>query len=291
MTETSGSRILDRGYRPFEGPRGGRANAVRSVAVQGFRSVLGLGRPARTKILPVASAAIAYVPAIVFVGLAVLVPGGILDPNEVASYASSYGFIISALVLFTALVAPSALTSDRRNGMLGLYLSTPLTRSTYLLAKALSVGTVLLIVTLGPPLLILIGYSFEGAGPSGVLGFSGVLGRILLSGLAISAVYSGVSMAVASLTDRQAVASAAIVFVLLVSGTLTTTLVENTSAPDELQLANLVSVPFELVFRIFGENGPMPELATLGVVTANIGWALLGWGFTWWRYRTMAVAR
>jgi len=291
VTETGGPRILDRGYRPFEGRRGGPVNAVRSVAVQGFRSVLGIGRPARTKILPVAAAAIAYVPAIVFVGLAVLVPGGILDPNDVASYASSYGFIISALVLFTALVAPSALTSDRRNGMLGLYLSTPLTRSTYLLAKAISVGTVLLIVTLGPPLLILIGYSFESAGPSGVLGFLGVLGRIVLSGLAIGAVYSGVSMAVASLTDRQAVASAAIVFVLLVSGTLTTTLVENTSAPDELQLANLVSVPFELVYRIFGEASPMPELATAGVILANVGWAVAGWGFTWWRYRTMAVTR
>ena len=59
---------------------------------------LGLGRPARHKIFPVIAVVIAYVPAIVFVGIAVLIPGDILDPNEVADYPGYYGFITLATI-------------------------------------------------------------------------------------------------------------------------------------------------------------------------------------------------
>ena len=150
MNMRGDAQIAARGFQPYEGPRSGVAGAIRSVSVESVRATLGLGRPARTKIFPVAAVAIAYVPAIVFVGISVLIPGDLLDPNEVADYAGYYGFITLAIILFAALVAPEVLVSDRRNGMLAMYLSTPLHRGTYLASKAIAVGATLGLVTLVP---------------------------------------------------------------------------------------------------------------------------------------------
>ena len=177
---------------------------------------------------------IAYLPAIVFVGIAVLVPGDILDPEEVADYPGYYGFIILAIVLFAALVAPEVLVSDRRNGMLAMYLSTPLDRRTYLVAKAVAVIATLGLVTLGPPLLLLIGYTVEGAGPDGLDGWLWTLVRIVLSGVAISAALAAVSMAASSLTDRRAFAAIGIVLLVLASPILATALVEGADLSPSL---------------------------------------------------------
>ena len=89
--------------------------------------------PRRSKILPVLAALLAYVPAIVFVGLAALLPRTTFLENDLLpTYAEYYGFITSAIVVFVAFVAPEVLCTDRRTGMLGLYLASPLTRYTYL---------------------------------------------------------------------------------------------------------------------------------------------------------------
>ncbi len=294
MTTVPGddARILDRGYRTYDGERGGSLNAMRTVSIQGLRAVLGIGRPAKAKILPVISAIIAFVPAVVFVGLAVLLPGGVLDPNEIATYSDYYGFIISALALFTALVAPEVLTADRRTGMIGLYLSTPLTRSTYLVAKLAAVGVTLAIVTIGPPLLLLIGYTFENEGPDGFIEWWKVLLRIVASGIVVSGVYAGVSMAFASMTDRRSLASAGVVLSLVVSAAVTSALVDAADMSRNLFLLNLLVAPFELVSRIYGENnGSEPGIATASVVLANLAWVVAGLGFTWWRYQRMEVTK
>jgi len=294
MTEpaTEEARILDRGYRPYDGDRGASLNAIRTVATHDFRSVLGIGRSAKSKILPLVSAAIAFVPAVVFVGLAVLLPDGLLEPDEVADYAGYYTFIISALALFTALVAPEVLTGDRRTGMIGLYLSTPLTRTTYLIAKIVAVALTLAIVTIGPPLLLLIGYTFENAGPDGFIEWMKVFGRIIVSGVAISAVYAGVSLAFSSMTDRRSLASAGVIAALVVSAAVTGTLVGAADMSESLHLLNLLAVPFELVSRIYGENdGPLSSLETVPVVLANLAWITLGLGLTWWRYQNIEVTR
>ena len=293
MTELNRTaQIVERGYRRYDGERTGARGAVRSVAVNGLRAVLGLGRAARHKVLPVVAATMAYLPAVVFVGLAVLLPDNLLDPEEVADYAGYYFFIVAALVLFTAFVAPDALTADRRSGMLALYLSTPLTRTSYLLARSMAVVATLLVVTLGPPLLLLIGYTFEGEGPDGFTGWLGIFWRVVACGVIVAGVYGGVSLALSSFTDRRAVASATIVLFMLVSAALTTTLVETGDLSSNWYLLNLLVAPFELVFRIYGEpDNPQPDMSTTGLWLANLGWIFGSWGTAWFRYRTLSVDR
>lgn len=288
---TTAARIIDRGYRRFEGTRTGARGAIRSVAWNGLRAVLGLGRAARHKILPIVTATMAFVPAIVFVGLAVLLPSDILDPGEIASYADYYGFIVAALLLFTAFVAPDALTADRRSGMLALYLSTPLTRTTYLAARSVAVVGTLLVVTVGPPVFLLIGYSFEGAGPDGFDGWLGILWRAVASGVLIALVYGGVSLALSSFTERRAVASASIVLFILIDAALIAALVEAADYSQNLFLLNILSFPFELVYRIYGEAGPEPEISTAGLWAATTGWIVVSWGTAWWRYQRIKVDR
>jgi ABC-2 type transport system permease protein len=285
------AQIASRGFQPYDGPRSGVAGAIRSVSWESVRSTLGLGRPARAKIFPVASVVIAYVPAIVFVGIAVLIPSNVIEPEQVADYAGYYGFIILAIILFVALVAPEVLVADRRNGMLAMYLSTPLHRGTYLAAKAIAVAATLGLVTLGPPLLVLIGYTIADAGPDGLGDWLIVLLRIVVSAIAVSAALAAISMAASSLTDRRAFAAIGIVLVVLASPILAAALVEGADLSPYWRLISVFSMPFELVSRIYGEPGAFPELSTLSVVAANVAWTVGGLAVVAWRYSKLVIAR
>jgi ABC-2 type transport system permease protein len=239
----------------------------------------------------VISVVIAYLPAVVFIGIAVLIPSDILEPEEVADYPGYYGFIILAIVLFTALVAPEVLVTDRRNGMLAMYLSTPLDRRTYLVAKAVAVAAMLGLVTLLPPVLMLIGYSVENAGPDGLGDWLLTLGRIVLSGVAISAALAAVSMAASSLTDRRAFAAIGIVLVLFATPILAAALVDGADLSPYWRVIDISTMPFELVFRIFGDPGNFPELATWAVLASNVVWTVGGVSIVWWRYSRLVIAR
>lgn len=284
------AQIHDRGYRPYDGERSGVLGAVWSVGWHSMRAVLGIGRPARHKIFPALAAVIAFLPAIVFVGLAALFPVDLLE-GVAPSYSDYLGYVGVALVLFCGLVAPEVLVRDRRDGMFELYLSTPLRRDTYLLAKVGAVMATLAIVTIGPPLLQLIGFTFEGAGPDGIGEWASVFVRIVVSGFALSAVFASVSLAAASLTDRRAFASVGIILVLLVSSAIVDGLVDEADMSVNLELLNLLIIPFELVFRIYGEPGNFPELSTELVVLGNLGWLTASSTVIWLRYRRLAAGR
>jgi len=283
--------ILDRGYRRYEGERSGVAGAIRSVAWHSIRSVLGIGRSARHKIFPVISVLIAYLPALVFVGIAALLPVDMVAEGALPSYADYVGFIGLAIVLFCGMVAPEILVKDRRDGMLGLYLSTPLRRDTYLVAKVSAVMATLTMVTLGPPLLLLIAYTIEGSGPGGLGDWLILLVRIVASGVAISAVFAAVSLAAASLTDRRAFASVGIILLLLGSAAVVGALVDGADMSSNLRVFDLLTMPFELVKRIYGRPGDFPELSTVLVAGSTAAWTIGGSALVWLRYRRLAITR
>lgn len=287
----SEARILERGHRPYDGPRLGTAHAVRSLWIHTMRHLLGLRRPARSKILPVLTIVFAYVPAIVFMGVIGLFGNRMSEPI-VPEYADYYGFVVSAIALFVTFVAPEALCPDRRSRVLSLYLASPLSRRTYLLAKLAAVVTILLAVTLGPPLLLLLGYALQGAGPDGVLGFLGILGRVVASGLFLALIYTSLSMAVSSLTDRRAVAAAGVLLTIIGSSIVTSTLHFALELPRGVLAFNLFRAPFDLVSHIYGEGGLPPTYVPWVVLLAGLGAVtLVSASLVVWRYETMQVTR
>jgi len=269
------ARILDRGYRRYEGERLGLRHSFAMVVLHSVQRVLGIKRTIWQKIVPAGSIALAFIPAIVFVGLAALLDEDLIEEQILPSYAEYYGFVTAAILVFSAFVAPELLCPDRRTGMIGLYLASPLGRDRYLLAKAAAVGVILSIVTVGPVLLLLVSYVLEGSGPDGPVAVLTALARVLLGGVAISALHGALSLGVSSFTDRKAVASAGIVVALLVSSVLAGALVEAGGSPY-LYLLDLSTLPFVLVTRIWGETtgdgSRVDEVATAAVVAANVAW-------------------
>lgn len=290
-----GARILDRGYRPYEGRRTGSTGAFRALVVHSAQRALGLRRPATQKILPLLSVVIAYVPAIVFVGLSVLIQDTLVaNSNVVPSYAEYYSFISAAIVVFSAFVAPELLCTDRRTGMLGLYLASPLDRNSYLAGKAVAVIGLLGLVTLGPPLLMLVAFTLIGQGPDGPAAVVRLFGEIVAAGAAVALVQGALSLAVSSTTTRKAAASAGVILILLASTAVANALVDGAGAAPEVYCLDLLQMPFELVRRIYGEVSPdssIAEVPTATLVAAYTGWTVLFAGFTWFRYRRVQVDR
>jgi len=295
VSDGNDARILDRGYRPYDGPRTGTSGAVRSLLTYSMRRAVGLRRPLSAKVLPTISVFIAYVPAIVFVGITVLFEDVLIsEPDILPTYSDYYGFITAAIVVFTAFVAPELLCGDRRDRMLGLYLASPLTRDSYLGAKAIAVMVVLGLVTVGPVLFLLLARSIAGTGPDGPAEVIELLWKIILAGFVIAALQTGLSLAVASTTTRRAAASAAIILILIGSAAVSGTLLDTSDAPEGVFLLNLFVLPFELVRRIYGDvlvTDEVTDLSTNVLIVGYVGWTVLFAGIAWVRYRRIEVTR
>ncbi len=290
-----GARIVDRSYRPYDGERLGASHSIGVLVRHGVERALGRRRTVWAKLLALAVIAMSFLPAIVFVGLAALLPQDDLRDLVLPSYGEYYGFVTTAIVLFSAFVAPELLCTDRRSGMLGLYLASPLSRRTYLAARAGAVGIVLAIVTLGPPLLLLIALTLQGAGPDGPGGVALVFVRILGAGVGVAAPTAALSLAVASTTDRRAAASAGVILVLLVSSAAANTLISGAGVPDEVGLFDLFGLPFEVATRIHGEansgSDGLPAVSTPLVLGAAVVWTAAFAGYALWRHDRMQVRR
>ncbi|MGI9622676.1 MAG: ABC transporter permease [Acidimicrobiales bacterium] len=289
------AQVHDLGYREYDGQRAGVGSAMTTLGIHAGQRVLGLKRSARHKILPVIVIIIAFIPAIVFVGMAAFLPTSLLEEDILPSYAEYYGFIFTAIFLFASFVAPEAICTDRRTGMLALYLASPLNRTTYIVSKMAAVAVVLMTITLLPEVGLLVAYTIEGAGPDGIDGFVETLARITLAGVIFALFYAALTSAIASFTPRRGIASAAIVIVLIVPGIIISSILDATDVADELGLLNVSFLPFRAAWWILqGEpsdergleqvSGALATLVTLGAT------ALFA-GITWYRYQKLEVER
>jgi len=269
------ARILDRGYRRYSGDRRGVGGAVRTLVLHSVQRALGLRRSAWAKVLPFGIVLLAYVPAIVFVGIVSLVPDRELIDFALPTYATYFSYMQLLVVLFVAFVAPEVLCTDRRTGMLGIYLSSPLTRDTYLAAKALATAAVLAFVTVGPPLVMLVAFIIQGEGPDGPDEVALTLLRILGAGLSISVLYTALSMGLSSLTDRKAFATAGLILLFLMSNVVTGVLVGALGADDGVLVLNIFVLPFALVEKIHGESGDFQQVTVTACVLGALAWTLV----------------
>ena len=282
------ARIIDRGYRRYTGPRTGVSGAMRTVVRQSIQRSLGLRRSPWAKILPIATVLISYVPAIVFIGQVALIPEEELTGLTLPTYGEYFPFIQAALVLFISFVGPEVLCTDRRTGMLGLYLAGPLDRGRYLLAKAAAVLGVMLLMTLAPPLFLMIAYAVEGLGPSATE-LPGLALRIVVTGLSVAVLFGAVGLGAASLTARKAIAGVLVALLVLVPGIVAEIAIESGGAPDALSLLGLLNLPTELALRVFGEDpsegAAIGRVSTALVVAGVAAWTAAGAAVTWLSYR------
>ena len=288
MTE---ARIHDRGYLAYDGPRHGPGRAMVVLSYHTVQRVLGLKRSNWQKVLPAITLLIVFVPAIVFIGLAALMPDS--SDFELTDQTGYYVLIVWILFLFTSFVTPEAICTDRRSGMLGLYLASPLGRDTYLAAKFAAIVVVLGIMTIGPTLLMLIAFTLDGSGPDKVIDWLIEFGRVLASGLAMAAFWGALSLAVSSLTARRTLASVAIFVSLLVSAAVGDGLAQGAELGNSFALLNMVTLPIETVYRIYGEvntdGPPIRHVETLPILLTFLGLIVVfGW-FARWRYQRIEV--
>lgn len=287
LAESADAKIFDRGYRRYDGVRLPVRGAVFTLYLASLQRILGLRRGAKAKILPVLTIVISYLPAVSFIGLASLLPDRLT--SALPGYHEYYGFVIAAILLFVAFVAPEALCTDRRQKILGIYMSSPLNRTTYVLAKLLSVLTVLSIVTIGPMLLLAIARTLLDDGPA-LKDLPILILRILASGALASLYFGSLSLAISSLTDRKGFASAGFILLVIVSQAIGGIFGGDGPVPERGALASVSTTPVEMVQRVFGEAGAIeaPTWLVLVIVVATI---VLSLGVLFGNYRRLEVTR
>lgn len=284
------ARILDRGFRHYDGPRL-RWQPVRTVVLHSIQRGLGFRRNTGAKVLPFIAVAIAYLPAIVMIGLAAMVRGAASFDLDLPTYSEYFSSISLAILLLTALVAPEVFGNDQRTGMLGIYLASPLTRTWYLVAKSVSVAAILVLITAGPQLLLLVANTVQGVGPDGPLDWLVVFARIVASGVVVSALLASVSVAVTVVTNNKGIAIAGIIVLLLVVTGIAASMAD-VSGADGWRVFSVLEVVFTLPTTIHGETVDPEDTLTPAVAWA--GWALwtgVGALVAWIRLQRMEITR
>jgi ABC-2 type transport system permease protein len=243
-TPTTTSVIHDIGYKPYSGPRLGRAQIVRALYVHSVRAIFGLGRGAKAKVVPWFVVAVVLIPAALNVfmsseGKALVLPYGSMQ----------YHLMILSL-LFVAIAAPELVSRDLRHHTLPLYFSRPLHRRDYPVAKLLALFSSLLLVELLPVLITYVGQLGSSSSGHEIWQDTRAAFPAVFVAVAQSALFAVLSLLIASSTGRRVIATGAIAILFLattaISGVLedsvgvtyqshTTTCVEPTVNPNTYQ--------------------------------------------------------
>ena len=147
--------VYDLGYVPYEGDRRQRRGAIATTYRDGVMRVFGIRRRARKKIMPWSLVVLAILPATVFVGFAFLLSTFSPEADSPFGGHGEYFSITGGVVLlFVALAGPELLIPDRREGVLAIYSSRPLTPDDYIGTRTASLLTVVAGFMLIPQVLI-----------------------------------------------------------------------------------------------------------------------------------------
>jgi len=208
-TPASTGAIHDIGYRHYDGPRLGASYIRRSLFVETLRGAYGLGRSARSKIMPFLLLGVMILPAVVM-GIVTGYFGFASLPIRYTEYPI---LLQVAVTIFLGAQAPAVMSRDLRFRVAPLYFSRPLSRSQYVQAKYAGMAVALFILMGLPTTLLLVGALLA------ELPVGDQLPDYLraMGGVAIYAVVlAGVGLVVAAMTPRRGLGVAAVVGVLLV---------------------------------------------------------------------------
>lgn len=270
-------RIFDLGYQPYRGPREGRRRAVTTLFWSGVRRVWGIGRPFRAKLAPWGLLALALIPALIGLGIAVLV-GQVFSPFRYDNY---YLHIARVILLFCTVAAPELLCPDRQQRVLSLYFSRALSRGDYVVARLGALLAAMLTICLAPQGLLYLGSTFAAPDTLGYVRDNlDVIPRVLGAALIISLYFSATALAVAAYSPRRIYAATAYFAVMVVS-TLAVTSIHATLNNDlsrYLSLLALSEAPVIAAGRFF-HAAPQGGLAA-AVDLPLVLWVLVTLAYT-----------
>ena len=131
--------------------------------------------------------------------------------------------------------------------------------------------------------------------------------RVLAVGLGLAAFHTMLSMAISSITTRRAAASAAFIVLVMGTGVLIPVVESQADAPATLGMFNLLALPLEFAYRVFGQVSPIGVerasadiaidgsqrviMPTWSVYAAFAGWILVSALVIWDRYRRIEVTK
>jgi ABC-2 type transport system permease protein len=214
---TATGAVYDRGYRPYDGPRGGERAATLALYRASIRRALGLRRSWRQKVAPFVLLGIVSVPAVVNVGIAYITRDQIGRRIEFITYREYVG-VSSALLVFVALTAPDIICPDRRQRVLPLIFARPLTGIDYVIAKVGALFTILFLFSFLPQVVLFGGQALVS---DSALEYTNdnldVLWKVPVSIALLALFYATVGIAIASLSSRRIVAGATFIGLFLVS--------------------------------------------------------------------------
>lgn len=204
------TQIHNIGYRKYDGPRLGRAYARRSLFSQSLRGAYGLGRSAKSKVLPMILFAVMCVPAAIMVAVAVTTKA-----NELPVEYTRYAILLQAVIsLYLAAQAPQTVSRDLRFKTVPLYFSRPIEHSDYVRAKFAAMASALFVLTAAPLLVLYVGSLLAKLDfADQTKGF----GQGLVSVALLSLLFSGIALVVSAVTPRRGFGIAAVIAVLTIS--------------------------------------------------------------------------
>ena len=295
--------VYDRGYRPYEGPRGGRGAARAALVRLSVRRALGLRRSWRQKVLPWSLLAIATVPAIVNVGVKYITRGTPASDFELITFHDYVG-VSTTLLLFIAVTAPDLVCPDRRNRVLPLIFARPLTGNDYVAAKVGALTAILFGFSFLPQVVLFVGQML--VVEEGALHYftenAEVLWQVPVAVALFSLYWAALAVAVSATTTRRVVGGVALLATVLVTGTVSSILVTAGGANvDNLYnngslwgLLNVLEIPLRISDLVFlGHVDPSSlvggaEGAGLGAILVYVAVVVGSLGFLGYRYRRVS---
>jgi len=269
--------IHDIGFRHYTGPRLGRDYLLRSLYGESLKGAYGLGRSAKSKVLPFLLLAVMVLPALI-----IAVVAGATNADKLPVAYSRYAINLSVVIsVYLASQSPASVSRDLRFRVMPLYFSRPLSRNDYVLAKFAAMASALFIV-MGTPLLVLyVGALLDKLSFwTQTRGFVGALIGISL----LSALLSAIGLLIASITPKRGFGVAAVITVLILLSLVSASLQQVALNRNNDSLSGYFGLisPFGLVDSVQAwvlsehrPRGTVPPGATGGVVALFVTLAVI----------------
>jgi ABC-2 type transport system permease protein len=293
--QARGGAVYDRGYRHYDGIRGGRGAAVFALYKASIRRALGIRRSWRQKVAPFVLLGVVTIPAIVNVGIGYVTRNeSILNKFQIITYRDYVG-VSSALLLFVALVAPDVVCPDRRQHVLPLMFARPLTGVDYVVAKVAAIASIVFAFSFLPQVVLFVGNMFvSNSAYDYFTGHLDVVWKVPSAVAFLALYYAVIGVAVASLTSRRIVAGASVIGLFLITSISSGILVGENFKFDGGSAAaviNVLALPLYLRDLVFlghiDPASPLNGVANGGVlaVATYAAVLLVGIGVLLRRYR------